>query len=422
MKFTLARLLYSLVLLLAMPLLVLHFLTFWCLKKPGYDRRRLHRFGLNLPHVKAGGLLFHCVSVGEVVCAEALIKNVQSAYPELPITISTTTSTGAQQVKERFADTAVQHCYLPYDLPFLMRYFLKRIQPKKLVITEVELWPNLIWACHRKNVQSYVINARMTDASARNYTRISALFTPLLQQLTLVCAQGQRDYDNYLKLGMIDKKLVLTNNMKFEQRLSGNESSYLAKQFDLHNRSLWLATSTHDPEESLAINAQQQLLQRYPDLLLVLVPRHPQRFDEVYRLCKQGGMPTQRLSMAESIKADTRILLVDEMGKLNDFYPLSVAAFVGGSIADRGGHNALEPAYFAKPIMMGGSRYNNPHICQTLTDAGALLLVEDTQQIVEQMKRWLTDKTQRERAGNAGKAVLNANKGALTATFNAIFR
>lgn len=392
----------------------------WMIKKALgkdlYGRKGLNRYALGINPVKANGLLVHCVSVGEVVAAAALIRQIVLKQPELEITITTTTSTGANQVKQLFGKQ-VNHLYLPLDLPFLMNRLLNQIKPSKVLITEVELWPNLIHCCWKKNIQVAVINARMTDKSMGSYQKLSALFQPMLCKLSAVCAQGERDFNNYLRLGIEVAKLELTNNIKFDQPTASElDLVSLAASLTPSQRPIIVAGSTHEPEEQVLIDAYKKLKINHPKLLLVIVPRHPQRFDKVEQICQKNQLLTIRYSLQQKCTENTDVLLIDAMGLLNSVYAIANIAFVGGSIADRGGHNALEPATFAVPILMGPNIYNNPVICQTLMNSGALVQVAQVQQIVSQCDLWLTDTALAETSGQAGLAVLKNNRGAVAKT------
>lgn len=416
------RLSYSLLIVLLLPFTIMHFLLQRLRGKEGYNAKRLSRYGLIAEPIKKGGLLIHCASVGEVVAAHSLIKIILDTHPELPITITTNTTTGAMRVKALLND-AVRHVYLPYDLGLFMQRLLEKLEPRMVLINEMELWPNLIHSCWTRNIPVYLINGRMSDKSQKTYDKFPRLFSPMFAKITGICAQGQRDYDNYLALNIPPDKLTLSNNIKFDLLLDEKDrlnGAKLADKFGLSNRPILLAGSTHEPEEQVLIEAFKQLTVDYPDLLLVIVPRHPQRFAKVAGICEKSGLVFMIASENKICQANTQILLLDQMGLLRPTYALAKIAFVGGSIADRGGHNALEPAAFGVPILMGSHTYNNPAICQTLMDAGALYTVSDVQHIVERCRLWLDDEELRLKDGLAGKHVLQANGGAINATLRVL--
>lgn len=408
---------YSFLLVLAIPFAFITLMRRGRARNKDYNRRRFERFGFVSHAPKKQGYLFHCVSVGEVVAASCLIKRIMQEEPDVQITVTTTTPTGSARVRDIFGDK-VHHFYLPYDLHMAMAGMIKRIKPKAVFITEVELWPNLIHACWKRDIPVMVINARMTDRSARRYKKIGKLFNPMLNKLSHVCAQGQRDYNNYLFLGMPSDRLTLTNNIKFDQVASlsnvGDSFVGIAKG----SRPVFVAGSTHEPEEQVMIDTCIKLWQTHPDLLLIIVPRHPERFEQVAKLLNESGLAYLRTSTLKAHKGieGSQVILLDEMGKLNQAYGIASMAFVGGSLADKGGHNALEPAAFSVPILMGPNTYNNPVICEYLKIRGALHICEGADDMAAQCETWLGDDTLRLKVGQLGRNVLDENKGALDET------
>jgi 3-deoxy-D-manno-octulosonic-acid transferase len=263
----------------------------------------------------------------------------------------------------------------------------------------------------------------MSDKSTKTYQIFPSLFQPMFEKITAICAQGTRDYQNYLTLGVDPDKLTLTNNIKFDLSISAKDielSHSIKTDFSLEQRLLIVAGSTHEPEEQILLDAYLALVTAYPQLLLIIVPRHPQRFEKVHQLLQKQNIETVLMSEAKACKSTTQVLLCDQMGKLRSIYALADISFVGGSLAKRGGHNALEPAAVGVPILMGESTYNNPAICQALADGGALLSVTDALQIEAACKIWLANPEQRKQAGNAGKQVLMENSGAIKKTLDVI--
>jgi 3-deoxy-D-manno-octulosonic-acid transferase len=414
---------YSLLWLLIMPFALCHFIYQIIRRKPGYTKARLSRYGLTLSQDnQMDNLLIHCASVGEVVAIQNLVEQLLMKNPKQKIIITTNTTTGADRVRLLFADR-VEHAYLPYDFPLFLKLFLRSKRPTKVLINEMELWPNLYHQCWRSNIPIFIINGRMSEKSTKTYLKFPSLFLPMFEKVTAICAQGQRDYQNYLTLGVNPDKLTLTNNIKFDLTISEYDmaqSQTIQTIFGLEQRLLIVAGSTHEPEEQILLDAYLALLKNYPALLLVIVPRHPQRFEKVHQLLQKQNVKTILMSEKKPCTANTQVLLCDQMGKLRSIYALADISFVGGSIASRGGHNALEPAAVGVPILMGGSTYNNPAICQALTDSGALLTVTDAQQIEAACKNWLNNPEQKKQAGDAGKQVLTLNKGAIQKTLNVI--
>ncbi|MDF2179271.1 3-deoxy-D-manno-octulosonic acid transferase [Aliiglaciecola sp. CAU 1673] len=418
----LSRALFTLLLLLPYTLAFMLFVGKRLFRGKQQSLRDAQRLGLWLSIERKGGLLLHCVSVGEVVAATPLIKRIMLERSELPITITTTTKTGAERVQELFGNS-VQHLYLPFDLPFLMRRLMRQVDPQKVLIMEVELWPNLVHTCWERHIPIFVINARMTTKSMLRYRKLNTLVSPILNHLSGICAQGQRDFDNYLALGAPTDRLFLTNNIKFDLPKVPREPLYreFRTKFDMNGRQVLIAGSTHDPEEKILLQAFKRLKAKFPTLLLILVPRHPQRFETVGKLVESESLRLIKVSENQPCAENTDVLLADQMGLLNQLYATADIAFVGGSLAERGGHNALEPAVFGVPVLMGPSRHNNPQICQLLAETGALQLVENEQHLVEKAGRWLADGHKAHEAGNAGRQMILSSTGAIDATLERIF-
>jgi 3-deoxy-D-manno-octulosonic-acid transferase len=411
----LCRWLYSLLLLLLLPLAIAKLAGKKRNQHPLNAHEKFERFGIVPLPLRQHGYLIHCVSVGEVVAASCVIKQLLIDEPDTSITVTTTTSTGSARVRDIFGDK-VNHFYLPFDVSLCMTMMLKRVRPKAVLVTEVELWPNMVHVCWRRNIPVVVINARMTDRSARRYQKISRVFQPMLNKVSHVCAQGEGDYRNYLALGLPEHKLTLTNNIKFDQAASVSTVSACFMGLEHHNGPILIAGSTHAPEEETIIEAAKLLWEKHPTLVVIIVPRHPERFDTVAELLALHQITFTRSSCANESEINKQVILLDEMGRLNNAYSVGTIAFVGGSIADRGGHNALEPAAFALPILMGPNTYNNPVICQHLSDRGALQIVHNAQEIAQACGAWLSSKELRQNAGNAGGQVLRENSGALNKT------
>ncbi|NDV92066.1 3-deoxy-D-manno-octulosonic acid transferase [Alteromonas sp. 345S023] len=417
---------YSFLLVLAIPFAFVTLMRRGQTRNKDYNRRRFERFGFVSHPRKKEGYLFHCVSVGEVVAASCIIKRIMQDEPDIQITVTTTTPTGSARVQDIFGDS-VHHFYLPYDLHMAMAGMIKRIRPKAVFITEVELWPNLIHACWKRNIPTMVVNARMTDRSARRYKKIGKLFNPMLNKLSHVCAQGKRDYDNYLFLGMPQTRLTLTNNIKFDQVASLTNIPNNFCGIEKGSCPVLVAGSTHELEEQMMIDTCLKLWPKHADLILVIVPRHPERFEHVAKLIETNKLDFIRTSQSNPFinhgtnrGAKGKVILLDEMGKLNLAYSIATIAFVGGSIADRGGHNALEPAAFSVPILMGPNTYNNPVICAYLKERGALYTFDNAEAFAAQCELWLSKETEQRAAGGAGRQVLDENKGALDATLACI--
>jgi 3-deoxy-D-manno-octulosonic-acid transferase len=413
---------YNLVLILLLPLGILKLLL-KSDKTKGQRNRNRERFGLIGKPTKQG-ILVHCVSVGEVNAAKNIVLCLQQRHPELAITISTTSSTGAKQARAVFLDS-VQHVYLPVDIPICMWLFFHKLRPKLVLVTEVEIWPNMLHQCFRLAIPAVLINGRMTNESVKNYQHLAFLFRPSLRKFSLICTQGQQDFDNFLRLGVYKPNLTLTNNMKFDLELDvqdDTKATALKRQLGINEQAVFVAGSTHDQEETMCLDAFKKLRKTHRNAVLIIVPRHPHRFEKVAQLCQATGYLVTKLSEMNDQPLQTApdILVVDAMGMLKACYQLASCAFVGGSFVPKGGHNALEPALYAVPTMMGPSIFNNPVICDALASAGGLKILSAPEQIADTALEWLNNVDIAQRAGLANKRVIEQNRGAIEQTLEAI--
>lgn len=413
---------YDLVLILLLPLGLLTLLL-KSDKTEGQRNNNRERFGF-IGKPKRDGILVHCVSLGEVNAAKSIVLRLQQRYPNLPITISTASSTGAKQARAVFQDT-VQHRYLAIDIPICMWLFFNKLKPKLVLVTEVEIWPNMLHQCFRRNIPAVLINGRMSNQSLKNYQRLALLFRPSLRKFARICTQGQQDFDNFLSLGVYKSNLTLTNNMKFDLELDPQDdikAHKLRQQLGLVQQPVFVAGSTHDLEEVACLDTFKQLRVSHPDLLLIIVPRHPHRFEKVLQLCNVTGYSVAKISELNDapLPSTPDILLVDAMGMLKASYQLASCAFVGGSFAQKGGHNALEPALYGIPTMMGPSTFNNPVICTALAQAGGLKILSAPTQLGATALKWLDNIDEAKKAGQANKHVIEQNRGAIEQTLKAI--
>lgn len=406
-----ARWLYSAVWYLALPL-VLRRLRKRAQKAPAYGERVGERFG-NVPSRGDQPLWIHSVSVGETVAIAPLVRLLLERQPGLPILMTTMTPTGAERVKDLFGEQ-VQHLYCPYDLPHALSRFMQRINPRALIVVETELWPNVVEACRSRNVPVLLANARLSARSAKGYAKFSALTRPMLQSLSRVAAQNQTDGNRFVELGLPPENLVVTGSVKFDVTVP---DSAKLEALDLkvlwgHDRPVIVAGSTHDGEETMLLDLYARLLDKIPDLLMVLVPRHPERFTAVNTLAGERGFKVTRRSSDEP-DAETQIYLGDTMGDLLMLYASADLAFVGGSLIERGGHNPLEPAAMAKPVIMGEHVFNFAVICEALKEAGGLVQVGTLDELEQQSLSVLKDPQRAAQLGTAAAAFVKENQGAL---------
>lgn len=407
-----ARWLYTFLLYLLIPVELLR-LTLRGRQEPDYLERWSERFGRFPATDKHDGIWLHAVSLGETIAAAPLIKRIREHHPDLPLTITTTTPTGSNRVRETYGND-VFHVYAPYDLPTAVRRFLERVRPRLAIIMETELWPNLLRELDRQGIPSLVANARLSERSFRGYRHVRPLLAPALRCVTTVAAQGQADADRYIQLGT-PERVVVTGNLKFDLRLPATltEEAEVLRGSWGRNRPIWIAASTHEGEDEIALAVHQRLLENFSDGLLVLVPRHPARFDRVFELCRQTGLPTARRSQRGRFTTDTRVFLGDTMGELPLFYAASDLAFVGGSLVESGGHNPLEPAALGLPVLFGPHTFNFREISAKLLDVSAACLVADEAELATTVTRLLGSPEQRSAMGERGREVVESNRGAL---------
>ena len=408
------RLLYTLLLHLALPLIALR-LALRARKAPTYARRINERFSLGLPSMKPGGIWVHAVSVGESIAAAPMIRALQAHYPELPITVTCMTPTGSERIQALFGDS-VQHCYLPYDLPWAAARFLNRMQPRLAVVMETELWPNHIHQCAKRGIPVALANARLSERSARGYARFGKLTAPMLAELSLIAVQTQTEAQRFLTLGARPECVEVTGSIKFDLKIDAEllqRADALRQQWQATTRPIWIAASTHAGEDEIILAAHHQLLKSRPDALLILVPRHPERFNAVHNLCMNQSLTTRRRSTGEAVQTSDQVLLGDTMGELLFLYALADIAFVGGSLVANGGHNLLEPAALGKPVLSGPHLFNFLEIAAQLREAGALNEVENAGQLADKVAALLNEPSEMQRMSQAGLSVLKANQGAL---------
>ena len=416
-----ARRLYTLFFFLCLPLILLR-LLYRAIKAPAYARRWAERFALG-GDVRSGGIWVHAVSVGESIAAAPMVRELLKRYPALPITVTCMTPTGSEQIRKLFGGQ-VGHAYLPYDLPWLQRRLLRRLQPKIGIIMETELWPNLVAEAGRARVPLVLANARLSARSARGYQRVGALVRPMFAALDWVAVQSQAEALRFIELGVGREQMQVTGSIKFDFRPDPQQVQQ-AQELRARwgsDRPVWIAASTHAGEDEQVLRAHRQVLDTLPDALLILVPRHPERFDSVARQVSETGFGMVRRSSGALPAADQQVLVGDTMGELVFLYACADLAFVGGSLVPNGGHNYLEPAALGLPVLSGPHRFNFTEISELLEGAGALQVVADETALAVAVQQWLQDSSARQRAGQAGQAVVADNQGALERLLQGIDR
>ncbi|GLZ86142.1 3-deoxy-D-manno-octulosonic acid transferase [Metapseudomonas resinovorans] len=417
------RTLYTLLFHLGLPLVAVR-LAWRAWRAPAYARRIGERFAFGLPAVKPGGIWVHAVSVGESIAAAPMVRALLERHPDLPITITCMTPTGSERIRALFGDK-VQHCYLPYDLPWAAARFLDKVQPKLAVIMETELWPNHIHQCARRGIPVVLANARLSERSARGYARFATLTAPMLAELSWIAVQTEAEAERFRTLGAHPECVGVTGSIKFDLRIDPallQRAAELRGQWSADSRPVWIAASTHAGEDEIVLAAHKALLKQRPDALLILVPRHPERFGSVFELSRREGLTTVRRSTGAPVAATDAVLVGDTMGELLFLYALADIAFVGGSLVPNGGHNLLEPAALGKPVLSGPHLFNFLEIAAQLRDAGALAEVADAEELAAQVGGLWAEPGRAESMRDAGLGVLKANQGALERLLGGIAR
>ena len=381
-----------------------------------YWRGFRQRFGLG-PKRDPGGVWLHAVSVGEVQACAPLVEALHRRHPQLPLTVTTFTPTGAARARALFGNVAEVR-YVPYDLPGAVRRFLKRVDPRLAVIFETELWPNLYRECGRRRVPLVLASARVSERSLGRYRRLGALFRDALSQAAIVAAQGEADAARFRALGADAGSTHVTGNLKFDFEVPEDlpERGRRLRSRYAPGRALWVAGSTHEGEEAAVLEAQHEVRRSHPDALLVIAPRHPARFAQVAQGLAQAGVPFTRRSDGGGAAASTApvALLLDSLGELLEFYAAADVAFVGGSLVPVGGHNLLEPAALGVPVLTGPHNGNGPEVARLLVASGAAEIVHNAQELGARVSTLLSDPAQRERIGSRGRAAVAGSRGALS--------
>ncbi|WP_445767100.1 lipid IV(A) 3-deoxy-D-manno-octulosonic acid transferase [Rheinheimera sp.] len=405
------KVLYSTALLLLTPVLLLYFLL-RSRKDPAYRKRFSERLALQpVPAQAVGGIVVHAVSVGEVVAATPLIKALQRQYPDLTLTVTCTTPTGSARIVNTFG-AGVYHCYLPLDTPGAVKRFLGKLQPQAVILLETELWPNLLQQCRKALIPTVVVNARLSARSAKGYRRWYGFSQLALHNISLLLAQDQATARRFAALGW-PAQLKVCGNLKYDMTVPAQIDT-VAAQFrsQLSGRNVWVAGSTHAGEDELLLQAFQQLKPQFPQLLLIIVPRHPERFDTVAQLISQAGLSYLRRSSGQQVTPQHDVMLADTMGELLAWYQLADVVFIGGSLIARGGHNPLEAMYFAKPVQSGPHVFNFALAYQWLQQADAVNWVADVASLVSSTAQLLQQPQQAAKQGAKALALYQRHGGA----------
>lgn len=397
-------------------LLLIPFGCYWIVRGFGnrsYFDRLGQRFGFGFPCMD-GCIWIHAVSVGEVQATVPLIHALEKRYPTQKLLITTVTPTGAARAEALFGDR-VQHCYIPFEFPHAVRSFYSTVNPQAALIMETEIWPNLYRGCGVRKIPLILVSARISPRSVPGYRRLLPLIRETLSHGIIIAAQSKADADRFLALGASSIRTRVMGNIKFDVDLDAEVTRNGAKlRSELFGeRPVWIAASTHDGEEQQVLDAHQSLLEKHPDLLLIIVPRHPERFAGVRALIENRGFNT--ISRTDELPCDASvdIFLLDTMGEVPLFYAASDIAFVGGSLVPTGGHNLLEPAAQGLPIIFGPHVYNAQDIADMFVELGACRQVEDAAELATTIAWLIENPHEAAQLGQKALALLDKNRGAL---------
>ncbi|GAB3284177.1 3-deoxy-D-manno-octulosonic acid transferase [Parahaliea aestuarii] len=408
------RLLYSLLFYCLMPFVLLRML--WRSRlAPAYRRRWAERLGFFTAPADVRPLIWvHAVSVGETLAAAPVIEALLQRYPGHQLAVTTTTPTGSERVMALFGER-VFHVYAPWDLPGAVRRFVRRLQPQLLLIMETELWPNMLHYSAAAGCRVVLANARLSARSAKGYARLGGLTRKMLGQLDCVACQARADGERFVELGLPRERLHLTGSIKFDLELGESlrrEAAKLRGDLACEQRPVLVAASTHPGEDEQILDAFSALREQYPALLLVLVPRHPERFDSVAALCEARGWRVLRRSAGRAPAPADDILLGDTMGELLLLLSAARVAIIGGSLIEHGGHNVLEAAAWGAPVVTGPWMFNFEEISRLLVAEGGMIRLEQPQQLAATLLQLLDDEPRCQRMGAAGLKVVSENGGA----------
>lgn len=356
----------------------------------------------------------HCASMGEVLAAEPLLKALQERHPTKQLVVTTMTATGAAQVRQRLPEA--RHYLIPLDLPWNTQRFVKTLKPLVGIIFETEIWPNLIHSCHQAGVPLIIANGRLSPKAFTAYKKIRPLMADALKKITYLAAKSDEDAERFIALGFPKGGVEVTGSIKYDLQLPSDFQQQLAalkEKLTIGERPVWIAASTHEGEDAPLLAAHQQVLAQQPNALLILVPRHPQRFDAVAKLITDKGLSLARRSLEESIAATTQVYLGDTLGEMLLLYALADLAFVAGSLEPIGGHNLLEPAAVGVPVITGPHLQNFSEVADMLRQADSLKEVKSAEELPLFLEQLWADKMACQAMTNAALAVVEANKGAM---------
>lgn len=415
------RLIYNIVIALFLPV-VLARLVYRGFRNRSYLSRIGERFGRYSRATDPYDVWIHAVSVGEVNAAGPLARALTRRDPTLRILVTTMTPTGADQARIAMG-ARIDHLYLPYDYPFAVRRFLDHVSPRLAIMMETEIWPNFIAHCNKRDIPLVVANLRLSQRSYAKYARLLPFTRSVFRRIKWFAVQSERDRDRVARLLGNDRNLSVTGNIKFEINLPASlrEVAQVVRREWGNERTIWVAGSTHEREEEIVIDVFKSIREDHPTLLLVLVPRHPERFDAVCRLVQKNRLKLARRSLQTGpIEDDVAVFVGDTMGELPVFFAASDIAFVGGSLVETGGHNILEACALGKPVVFGPHMFNFLEISQMALKQGAGIQVQDESSLERVVRNLVEDANLRYSCGQNGIRLVENNQGALKRTLDAL--
>lgn len=407
------RFVYNVLTYLVAPIYSLYWLCRGFTNK-AYWHKLEQRFGFGYPKLADGCIWIHAVSVGEVQAAAPLIKALAKRFPGHPLLVTTVTPTGTARVRRLFGDS-VACSYLPFETPLAISNFFDASRPVMALIMETEIWPNLYYACGKRGIPLVLVSARISPKSVNRYRKLLPLFRETLSFGIVIAAQSQADADRFRALGASAERTSVTGNIKFDLEIDGSlqKAGTELRERCFPGRRVWVAASTHDKEEELLLMAQRLILRELPNALLVLIPRHPERFSSVASLLERQQFQFLRRTADVPCDAEIQVLLGDTMGEVPLFYAASDVAFVGGSLVPAGGHNLLEPASLGKPVITGPHLFHTQEIADMFVKVGALRVVHDENSLASTVLELFANPKMAKASGEEGLAMLQKNRGAL---------
>jgi len=414
------RFLYSTLISLSTPL-VLSYFAIRGLRDRDYLSRWNERFGFIADDHPKGGILVHAASVGEFNAANPLIKCLLKTYPDIPLTVTTLTPTGSERVSRDLGDK-VFHSYIPIDTPGAVRRFLKRLQPRLIIVMETEIWPNLYLQSQAQDIPLLMANARLSKRSVKRFQRMPGFVADVLQTVNWIGAQSKADAERLIHCGAKPQHVEMTGNIKFDLAVPASleERAEALRLRWGRQRPVLVAGSTHEADENVILPAFVSLLSTLPDALLILVPRYPERFTRATQLARAAGLQTELRSQGEACSKQAQCFVIDSIGELMNYYACADLTFVGGSFGEQGGHNPLEPAALGKPVLLGPNMENAKEIAAQLLQDNAARRVNNQSAVQKAAQEILSDGVLRDRMGQAGRELIEKNKGALDLTLKAL--